>query len=244
MRWAWRGAWLSIAIASTASAHLRFPTVKAERFVEVRLDEEPIRIGYRIGLGTEKAAEERKRADANKDGEIDTVEGNAALDRHTDELLAALEICTGPTLDATACKRLVRRNVELVSADGWQPQDDNAHLHFAWRLRLDEKSRDIGAIRVSDAYDHGFGVEMTDVEIAEPAHAKLTLAGEEGRKSGVANRFSWIEARRAPGPRVAIAEWPVSRTSPRRVLVFALLAIAIIGIGFWWSRRYAKVRAK
>jgi hypothetical protein len=229
---------LVLALVVPAAAHLRFPTVKAERFVELRLNEAPIRIGYRIGLGTERAAEERKLADADHDGTVDTLEGNAALDRHTDVLLGQLEVCTGPRHDALTCKHLERRNVELVAAEGWTPDDDAAHLHFVWTLRLDQRATDIGAIRVSDSYDESFGVEMTDVEIEAPTHAKLTLAGEAGRTSGLATRFTWIEARRTPGPRVAIAAWPEPPRSTRRLVVIAAAATAFGGLAWWWSRRW------
>lgn len=220
------------------AAHLRFPTVKAERLLSLRLNEDPIRIGYRIGLGTERAAEQRKLADGNHDSHVDTLEGNAALDRHTDVLLGALEVCTGPRLDALVCKRLERRNVELVAAEGWTPDDDAAHLHFVWTLRLDQRATDIGAISVSDSYDEGFGVEMTDVEIESPTHTKLSLAGELGRTTGLATRFSWIEARRAPGPRVAIAAWPPPSSSTRRVVVILLAGTAFGALAWWWSRRW------
>lgn len=229
---------LVLTLALPLAAHLRFPTVKAERFLQLRLNEDPLRIGYRIGLGTERAAEQRLLADADHDGKVDTLEGNAALDRHTDVFLGQLEVCTGPRLDALSCKHLERRNVELVAAEGWSPDDDAAHLHFSWTLRLDQRATDIGAIRVSDSYDESFGVEMTDVEIDSPAHAKLTLAGEGGRTSGLATRFSWIEARRTPGPRIAIAAWPEPQRSTRNLVVIGAAATAFGALAWWWSRRW------
>jgi hypothetical protein len=238
MRWAWRVVCLSLALATTSAAHLRFPTVKAERHVRLRLAEDPIRIDYRIGLGTERAIEVRKLADANRDGKVDTLEGNAALDARTDALLQQLEVCTGANLETVECKRLEKRNVELVAAEGWAPEDDAEHLHLMWTFRLDRRATDIGAIRVSDGYDGDFGVELTDVEIDAPAHAKLSLAGEGGRTAGLAARFSWVEARRAPGPRIVVAAWPAPASSRRRFVVIALAGTAFGALAWWWSRRW------
>ncbi len=237
MRVSWRLAWICVALALPASAHLRFPAMKAERFVELRLGEEPIRVGYRVGLGVTRAAAERTLADTDHDGSVSASEGNTALDRHTDELLAALEVCTGPNLEKLSCKKLDRRSVERVAAEGWLP-DESGHLHFIWTLRLSEAARQIGAIRVADSYDSFGGVvEMTDVEIQAPSHTPLTLAGEGGRSAGLATHFVWLEARRAPGPRVIVAAWAPPSTSWRKLAVFAAVAVALGALALGWSRR-------
>jgi hypothetical protein len=212
------------------------PTVKAERTVEIRLDEEPIRIAYRISFGATLAAEERKAADRDADSAISASEGNSRLDQRTDELLAALEICTGTTLETLVCKKLGRREVERVEAEGWEP-DASGHLHLSWTLALPQRAKEIGAIRVDDAWEVP-GVEVSDVAILPPKHAVLELAGEAGRSSGVASHISWIEQRRQPGVRSVVAVWPAPRPSSRRkiALIVAIAALLAAG-GFWASRR-------
>lgn len=219
-----------------SSAHIPIPTLKGDRLVELRLDEDPIRIGYRLGFGATLAAAERKAADADGDGAVSAAEGNARLDARTDELLAALVVCTGQKLDALDCKKLDRTAVERVAAEGWDPEP-NGHLHLSWTLELRTRSSEIGAIRVEDGWDLS-GIEVSDVAFAAPRHAPLELAGEADRPSGVAERISFIEQRRAPGPRTVIAVWPAPRPSPRRKIAVLLAIAALLAAGgFWASRR-------
>ena len=161
----------AVAVAPPGDAHLRFPAVKAERWIELRLAEEPIRIGYRIGFGAALAAEVRKRADRDGDFEISAAEGNAALDARSAELLASLSVCTGAVLEEVSCRRLSLRDIERVEAEGWAPED-SGHLHFSWTLRLGERATEIGALRFEDDYSVS-GVEISDGQIARPAHAPV-----------------------------------------------------------------------
>lgn len=229
------GAALALLFASAAAhAHLRFPGVRAERWIDVRLDETPIAIGYRVGFSAPLAKEERRRADRNGDGEVSAAEGNAALDGHTDALLAALQVCSGRTLDALECRALERRDVELVEADGWIP-GPQGHLHFAWTLRLGHAAADLGALRVVDGWQIP-SVEITDVRIRPPPDTALTSAGEGGQPSGVATGFNWIEARRGPGPREVVATWP-ARAGRSWLGVAAGGALLLAGAALWLRSR-------
>ncbi len=220
--------WLGLAIAALlvgapATAHLRFPKLKGERSIEIALNEDPIRIRYRIGLGASLADAERGHADRDDQFGVSAAEGNAALDEHTDALLGALTVCTGRTLDAVACRKLRRRDVERVEAQGWVPGPAR-HLHFAWTLRLRERAGDIGALRLEDDYQPP-GLEITDVSIVPPRGVELTRAGDGALGStGVTAAFSWIEARRSPGPRVIVAAWPPPPADRRALLLLALAA--------------------
>lgn len=221
---------IALSVAAVVPAHLRFPTVKAERWIELRLGEEPIRIGYRIGFGARLAGEQRRAADRDGDFEVSASEGNAALDARTKDLLRALTVCTGRSLREVVCRKLELREVERVEAEGWKP-GPNEHLHFAWTLKLRDRARDVGAIRVEDAYEVE-GVEVSDVAIDPPAHTSLELAGEGGRAKGVASRFSWLEARRPPGPRVVVAQWAAPPRSSRAGLGVALGVAAALVLGW------------
>lgn len=223
-----------IVASGAASAHMRFPAVRAERWIDLRLDESPIRIGYRIGLGAELAKSERKAADRDGDGEVSAAEGNAALDRKTQELSSHVRICTGRAEADIACRQLERRDVEQVEVDGWVP-DAAGHLHFSWTLRLSEDAGALGAIRLEDGWDVA-GVEVTDVRIVAPRHAALVRAGEGQSPAGVASAFTWIEARRGGGPRVVAAAWPPKPRS-RGVLIGLALASLAIGVFVWVRSR-------
>jgi hypothetical protein len=230
----------AVVAASSASAHMRFPTVRAERWIELRLEESPIGIGYRIGFGAELAKEQRKLADLDRDGEVSASEGNAALDRKTADLLAHLRICTGRSAQELECATLERRAVEQVEVDGWVP-DAAGHLHFAWTLRLPADAARLGALRVEDDWQLA-GVEITDVRIVPPSHAPLTAAGEGPSPSGVASGFTWIEARRGTGPRVVAAAWP-AKPRPSGVLIGLALASLAIGVVVWLRSRRRIARA-
>lgn len=226
-------------VAREGDSHLRFPTVKAERWIELRLAEEPIRIGYRVGFGAGLASELRKSADRDGDFQVSAAEGNAALDARTTALLGALSVCTGPTLDHVSCRRLGPRDVERVEAEGWTP-GPNGHLHFSWTLRLRERAREIGAIRLEDAYDVP-GVEISDVQIDPPPHAPLARAGDAAMAAGVAERFNWVERLREPGPRVVVAAWTPPK-SRGRALWLAAACVAIAGLVVWVFWRRGKLR--
>jgi hypothetical protein len=202
--------------------------MRGERWIEVRLAEEPIRIAYRVGFGAELAARERKSADADGDGEVSAAEGNAALDARTDALLGALRVCTGRSADALDCRALVRRDVERVEAEGWIP-GPTGHLHFSWTLALRDAKSDLGAIRIEDGWQVD-GIEVTDVGF--DGASDLTAAGEGESPAGVAARFTWIESRRAPGPRTFSAAWPPPPERPWLVLLAAGL-LMIGGAAIW-----------
>jgi hypothetical protein len=223
-----------ILTSSVAAAHLRFPTVRAERWLELRLDETPIRIGYRVGFGVELAKSERRAADRDGDGEVNVVEGNAALDGKTAELLRHVQICTGRSLDELSCRAFERHDVELVEADGWVP-DANGHLHFAWTLRLADDAGDLGALRLVDGWDVA-GVEISDVSIRPPGGIELTSAGEGDHPTGVAKSFTWIEARRGAGPRVVAAAWPHT-PRPSWPLLGLAAASMLAGVVVWLRAR-------
>lgn len=220
--------------AAPSAAHLRFPGVAAERWIELRLAEEPVRIGYRIGFGAKLADEVRRAADKDGDFEVSAVEGNAALDARSLELISSLRVCTGGTLADVSCRQLERRDIERVEAEGWVP-GPNGHLHFTWTLELRERARDIGAIRLEDGFEVA-GVEITDVQIDAPAHSALSLAGEAGRPAGVVQRFSWIEGRRAPGPRAVVAAWTPPRPSALGRILIPLVLLGIV-LAFWLGSR-------
>jgi LPXTG-motif cell wall-anchored protein len=156
---------------------------------------------------------------------VSTAEGNAALDARSGELLQQLEVCTGDSIDDLACRKLDRRQIELVEAQGWIP-DASGHLHFAWTLRLDVATSQIGAIRLVDSYEVG-GIEMTDVEIVPPDDLELLAAGGEDRPGGVSRSFTWAEARRPPGPRVVTASWPPPEMPWLAIAGAALLLLAL-----------------
>jgi hypothetical protein len=223
-----------LALSTDAAAHLRFPTVRAERWIELRLDESPIRIGYRVGFGTELAKAARRAADRDSDGEVSVVEGNAALDDKTAELLSRVRVCVGRTLSEVECRPLSRRDVEQVEAEGWVP-GPSGHLHFAWTLRLASDAADLGALRFEDAWEVA-GVEITDVRIKPPRGAALTRAGEGDEPNDVASGFTWIEARRGAGPRVVAAAWP-PQAHPSWPLLGLALASTLIGIVAWLRAR-------
>lgn len=211
--------------AQQGDAHLRFPKVKGERLIELRLAEDPIRLGYRVGFGDSLAAQIRSRADRDGDTQVSAAEGNAALDARSAEVLAALVICTGRTPDTTTCRHFSARDIERVEAEGWVPSQ-SGHLHFAWTLRLKERANEIGAIRLEDAYEVP-GIELTDVEISAPPHTPLLRAGDGAVASGVAQRFTWIERVREPGPRIVVASYaPPKPTRKRFLLAAGLLALA------------------
>lgn len=224
-----------VAVSAGAPAHLRFPKVKAERLVDLRLDEDPIRIGYRIGFGGKLADAARRAADRDGDFQVSAAEGNAALDARSEALLAGLEICTGRSLTALECRHLAMRDIESVEADGWTAPS-GSHLQLSWTLRLHERARDLGAIRVADAFDVS-GVEISDVQIRSPHHTPLTLAGEGDRKSGVVDRFTWIEAKRELGPRVIVAAWAPPPPTRRGWLLGAAAGIFLVAMGGWYFAR-------
>jgi hypothetical protein len=224
--------------AASALAHLRFPAVRAERWIELRLDQDPIRIDYRIGYGAALAKEHRKIADSDGDGEVSAAEGNAALDSRTAELLEGLRICTGDTVEQLECRALRPPEVELVEAEGWIP-GPSGHLHFGWTLRLPSGAHKLGAIRIEDGWDAP-GVEITDVRIEPPPAIALTSAGEGTSPEGVHTRFTWIEAR-GPEARVVSASWPKPAAS--RWPLLAIAGALILGGSLSWYRAHRKTRA-
>lgn len=223
-----------VALAPGGRAHLRFPTVKAERWIELRLGEQPMRLGYRIGLGEVLAAEARKAADLDGDHQISAAEGNAALDARSAELVRSLSVCTGRTLADVRCRALTARDIERVEAEGWVP-GQNGHLHFSWTFRLAEQATEVGALRLEDRYDVP-GVEITDVLIDPPAHSPLSRAGDGRRSHGVALSFNWIERLREPGPRAVVAVWAPPRSRARASLVIGALMV-LVPIVAWLAHR-------
>jgi hypothetical protein len=213
-------------IAASSQAHLKFPELRAERWIELELDQDPIQLGYRLGFGAELAKQERKRADRDGDGEVSAAEGNAALDLKTAELLERLRVCTGDSPAELDCVALGLTAVELVEAEGWIP-GPTGHLHFAWTLRLRSGARRLGAIRIEDDWQIP-GVEITDVRIAPPAAISLTSAGEGDSPEGVRTQFTWIEARRGLGPRVVSASWP-KQDDTAATRVAAALFMVLVG---------------
>lgn len=222
-------------VAAPAHAHLRFPEVTAERWIELRLAEDPIRIGYRIGFGALLAADVRKAADRNGDFEISAAEGNAALDARSAELLASLSVCTGVELEKVTCRRLSPRDIERVEAEGWVPEE-SGHLHFSWTFRLAERATQIGAIRVEDDYAVS-GVEISDVQIGRPLHAALSRAGDAQRAGGVSETFNWVERLREPGPRVVVAAWAPPRARPLGSLLIAAVVVLATLVAWTTHRR-------
>lgn len=223
---------VGLLLAVPASAHLVFPSLKGERWIIVRLDQDPIRIQYRIGRGMELARPVRRAADTNGDFEVSATEGNAALDARSKQLLARLEVCTGRTLQKVQCTHLASRDIERVEADGWTP-GVTGHLVFTWTLRLHQRADQIGALRLEDSYP-AEGVEITEVRIHAPRGKHLRVAGD-GRATGVRAQFGWTEQNRPPGPRVVVAEWP----PPRRARGLFALGIAVgLVLVLWvvWSR--------
>ena len=229
---------LAVLLASfSAQAHLKFPAVRAERSIELRLAEEPIRIGYRVGFGAELAKKARKAADSDGDGTVSVVEGNRALDERSAALLENLEICTGRSLPTLECRHLGRREIERVEAEGWVPGAQE-HLHFAWTLRLHTDAGAIGAIRLKDGWKVE-GVEITDVRIDAPSHAELTRAGAGESPEHVATEFTWIDSRERD-LRVVSATWPPPRS---RSWIGVSVALALGGAGafaLWVARRRAQ----
>jgi hypothetical protein len=220
-----RGSAVALAVLLTcgiAAAHLRFPTVTAERWLELDLASEPMRLGYRLGFGAERAATERRHADTDGDAEVSAAEGNAALDAHTAALLERVRVCIGPSLSQVECKKLERRDVERVEAEGWAPGPDG-HLHLIWRLSLGASARDVGAVRIEDDYQVA-GVEMTDVQVQAPPHSALLRVGDGAQPEPASSQFTWLEARRPAGPRVVVATWK----PPRQSLLGWLVLVAVV----------------
>ena len=220
-----------VAVAPAAVAHLRYPKLQAERWIELRLDDDPIRVGYRVGFGAKLAGELREEADANGDGEVSAAEANAAFDARTKVLLKKVRICLGDTLEAMDCRELTEEDIESREAQGWVP-GPKGHLHFAWKLLPRARAADIGAIRLEDSYDVP-GVDISDVSIEAPKHAPLVSAGSDER-DGVSSKFTWLEARRAPGPRIVHATWQPPRR--RGWIPWAAASLLVLGgaIGGWW----------
>jgi len=235
LRAAARRALAAVLVASTpALAHLRFPAFKAERALELRLDEAPIRLRYALAFGPELANAERRKADADGDLAVSAAEGSAALDTRSGELLRTLRICKGDRLEALECSELSARQIELVAAEGWNA-GSAADLHFSWTFNLGESGENIGAIRIEDAFEPA-GIEITEARIEPPKARALLAAGEGGAPQGVTRRLSWIEARRGGGPRVLSAAWP----APSRrwvTLAVAAAVIALAGALYWQTRR-------
>jgi hypothetical protein len=226
----------SLFVAGAALPHLRFPTVRAERFIELRLAEEPVRVAYRVGFGASLADEVRKAADVDGDFQVSVAEGNAALDARTQAFLSAIRICTGRTLEDLVCRRPSLSDVERVEAEGWEP-GPTRHLHFSWTLRVRENAADIGALSVEDAYEVA-GVEVSDVQIERPSHGPLVRAGDGALGSGVTERFNWVERLRAPGPRVVVAAWAPPRR--RAGFIAASLVLAAVALGAWLLARRSR----
>jgi hypothetical protein len=221
-------------VSAPALAHLRFPALKAERVVELRLDEAPIRLHYAIAFGPELANTERRNADADRDLVVSAAEGSAALDARSASLLRALRVCKGDRLDALECSELSPRQVELVAAEGWNaaPASD---LHFDWTFNLAESAESIGALRIEDAFEIP-GVEITEARIEPPRARALQVAGEGSAPQGVTRRLSWIEARRGSGARILSAAWPLPS---RRWVTLAIVAavVALAALLYWQTRR-------
>ncbi len=223
----------AVIAAFPASGHLRFPKFKAERSIEIRLDESPIQVGYRLGLGAKAADDARLAADTDRDGVVGAAEANAAFDARTTALLSHLSVCTGPTLAKADCRRLERRSVVHREAVGWVPGPAR-HLHFTWSLDVGESTDSIGAVRIEDTFEET-KVDITEVEIRVPPALRLESAGADGRDE-MSPSFTWIEARRPPGPRIVHAVWPEPARSTW-LLVVGLGGVAAVALGLWLRRR-------
>ncbi len=225
---------LGLLWAAGAAAHLLFPSLKGERFIVVRLDEDPIRIEYRLGRGMDLARPIRRAADTDGDFEVSAAEGNAALDARSKVLLAHLKVCTGRTLADLRCGHLAVRDIERVEADGWTP-GATGHLVFSWTLRLHQSAARIGALRLEDTYAAP-GVQISQVTIHPPVGKRLLVAGD-GRAKGVTAQFGWTESNRPPGPRVVVAEWPPPPRSTGSLVMLGLGALIALGLWGVWRRR-------
>jgi hypothetical protein len=236
-RFAVRGFAAIISFALATGAHLQLPTVRGERTVDLALNEDPIRLRYRLGLGAELAAKERQSADRDGDGRVSAVEGTAALDARTEALLDAIRVCAGLDLAHLSCTTLARRDVEALEVEGWTP-DPTGHLLFAWTLTLRQRASEIGALRLEDSYEVP-GIELSEFRFARPAHGSLTLAGEADHASGVAASVTFVEARREPGPRVVVAQWQPPAPRPLGIVaaIAALAATCALVVTLWTRRR-------
>jgi hypothetical protein len=223
-------------IANRSDAHLKFPEFTAERAVELHLEERPIRIDYRLSFGPALAADERRKADRDRDGRLSSIEEKERLDQRTRELGAGLRVCLGRSLDELECRPLAPSQIERIEASGWRAEGPG-DFHVAWTLRLDRSAADIGALRFEDAFEVE-GVAITDVRITPPEGRPLLLAADARSPSGVAKEFTWIEKTRPPGPRVVLVAWAPPAALSRPAL-FAALAVAGAGLFlfFRWRRR-------
>ncbi len=206
---------------SSVAGHLRNPAVRGERRIELRLDESPMALVYRVGFGAEVASQIRRRADSNGDGAVSAAEGNAFLDGWTRALQTELELCAGVEPSDTACSRPAASAIASAVAEGWTPAGPG-HLHFEWKVRWDATALEVGAVRVKEAWEPG-GIQITDVSIAAPLHSALRSAGVDDH-AGVSTELTFIESRRAPGPRVLHAAWgpPASSWWQRAALVLGI----------------------
>ncbi|MEB2313246.1 MAG: hypothetical protein OZ921_12495 [Sorangiineae bacterium] len=225
-----------LAITSATAAHLAFPDVRGERLVELRLDRDPVQLEYRLGFGPEAAAEARRAADADGDLRVSAAEGARALDARTARLLATLTICAGASLEELACRKLALTDVARVAAEGWEPGPPG-DLHLAWTLELGVSPGQVGALRVSDA-SHEPDVELTEVSFQPPEGRALDLAGELGTRA-VARRLTWIEASRAPGPRVVVVARPLAPSRAPWILSGLAVAAALATL-----LAYARARSR
>ena len=166
-------------------------------------------------------------------------EANDALDARSLELLASLRVCSGDSLDERnlECKKLERQDIELLEADGWSPSTD-AHLHFTWTFKLGFSVDQVSALRLEDR-DPTPGVVTSEVVIAAPPTQPLIVAGDGAHSGGLTRDFNWIEAGRAPGPRVVVARWQTSK-GPRWAAVVGvtvMVAFALVIARYWVRRR-------
>ena len=221
-----------VLFAERADAHREFPELSGERAIELRLDQQPIRIVYRLSLGPALAEAERRNADQDRNGAVSPIEESSRLDRRTRALLEGLRACLGKSLDELACRALERAQVERVEAQGFVPEASR-DLHLSWTFELDRSAAEIGALRFEDALSEE-GIAITDVRIAPPEAHPLTLAADSRSPNGVASEFTWIEATRPRGPRVVVAAWPPPPLVSRTALLLALTVSAgVLALLFW-----------
>ncbi len=226
---------LLVGLTGDVEAHLKFPKLKGERRLVLDLSGSSAELQYRVGFGVSLADAERKAADKDGDFLVGVLEANAAMDAKTASLAPKLRVCTGVEPGQLACRSLETRDVSRMESEGWVP-GPTRHLHVTWTFDLRVAPESIGAIVVEDDYQVP-GLEITDVAIEAPPHAKLIEAGDADRAGGVSTEFTWIESARPKGPRRVVAVWPGPPATGRLGLVLGVAAAILAAVLWFWPRK-------